>query len=158
MNSIRKKAGFLEGLIASMKPDENDVSAQLNKGVVSLLSEMAERIEAMDELIAELNDYVESIDDDLTELEGIHDDEARDEMDDMFDIRAYPAEEHEPFRIIENAAEPEIMQVPARCPECAAVFLTDGGSGKYVCPVCEKSVKPQRLTRKNTPVARKAEK
>jgi len=157
MNSIRKKAGFLEGLIASMKPDEKDPSAQLNMGIVSLLSDMAERIEAMDELIAELNDYVESIDDDLTELEGMHDDEDGD-MNDMFDIRAYPAEEHEPFRIIENDVEPEMMQMPARCPECAAVFLTDGDSGRYVCPVCEKTVKPQRLTRKNTPVARKADK
>lgn len=157
MNSIRKKAGFLEGLIASMKPDEKDPVAQLNIGMVSLLSEMAERIEAMDELIAELNDYVESIDDDLTELEGMHDEEDGSAMSDLFDIRAYPAEEREPFRVIDNASEPEMMQMPARCPECAAVFLTDGGSGKYICPVCEKSVKPQRLTRKNTPVARKAD-
>ena len=157
MNSIRKKAGFLEGLIASMKPDEKDPAAQLNIGVVSLLSEMAERIEAMDELIAELNDYVESIDDDLTELEGMHDDEDGGAMNDMFDIRAYPAEEREPFRVIENSAGPELMQSPARCPECAAVYLTECDGGKYVCSVCEKTVLPQRLTRKNTPVARKAD-
>lgn len=155
MNSIRKKAGFLEGLIASMKPDEKDPSMQLNMGVVSLLSDMAERIEAMDELIAELNDYVESIDDDLTELEGMHDEE---DNGDIFDFKSYPAEEHEPFRVIENAAEPETIQMPARCPECSAVFMTDGGAGKYICPVCEKAVKPQRLTKKNTPIARKADK
>ena len=90
MNSIRKKAGFLEGLMASMKQDANDPATQLNVGIVSLLSEMAERIEAMDDLIGELNDYVESIDDDLTILEngGERDNYAfggEDEDDDDFD-------------------------------------------------------------------------
>ena len=154
MNSIRKKAGYLEGLITAMKPDANDPSAQLNVGIVSLLSEMAERIEAMDDLISELNDYVESIDDDLTELEGMHDDD--EEKDDFFDIGAM---HEEPFRVLRNedAPAPEQMHIPVRCPECAAVFLAEGAFGKYVCPVCEKAVKPQRLSRKNTPVAKKAE-
>ena len=154
MNSIRKKAGYLEGLIASMKPDANEPASQLNMGIVSLLSEMADRIEAMDDLISELNDYVESIDDDLTEQEGMHDEE--EENNDFFDIGAM---HEEPFRLIENeeAPAPEQMLIPARCPECAAVFLVDGPMGKFICPVCEKSVKPQRLSKKNTPVAKKAE-
>ena len=153
MDSIRKKAGFLQGLVTAMQQDENSPAAQLNMGIVSLLGEMADRIEAMDELIGELNDYVESIDDDLTELEGMHDEEER---DDMFDIDGMI---DEPFRLIENddASAPEIMQIPARCPECAAVFLVSGIGGKYVCPVCEKAVKPQRLSNKNTPVAKRAE-
>jgi len=153
MNSIRKKAGFLEGLMASMKQDANDPATQLNVGIVSLLSEMAERIEAMDDLIGELNDYVESIDDDLSELEGRHDD---DENGDFFDIDAI---HEEPFRLIENegAPAPEQMHIPVRCPECAAVFLAEGSVGKYICPVCEKAVKPQRLSKKNTPVAKKAD-
>ena len=70
MESIRKKAGYLEGLITAMKLDENDPDANFKRGVVSLLSEMAERIEAADAMLGELNDYVESIDDDLT---GLHD-------------------------------------------------------------------------------------
>lgn len=154
MNSIRKKAGYLEGLLASMKPDEKDPSSQLSIGVVSLLSEMADRIEAMDDLISELNDYVESIDDDLTELEGMHDED--DENDDFFDIAAV---RDEPFRLIENeeAPAPAQMHIPVRCPECAAVFLAEGADGRHICPICEKVVKPQRLTRKNTPVAKKAD-
>jgi len=154
MNSIRKKAGYLEGLISSMKPDANDPANQLSMGIVSLLSEMADRIEAMDDLISELNDYVESIDDDLTELEGMHDDD--EDKDDFFDIGAM---HEEPFRLIENedAPAPEQMHIPVRCPECAAVFLAEGPMGKYICPVCEKAVKPQRLSKKNTPVAKKAD-
>ena len=155
MNSIRKKAGYLEGLLASIKTDEKDPSSQLSIGIVSLLSEMADRIEAMDDLISELNDSVESIDDDLTELEGMHDDDEN-ENDDFFDIGAI---HEEPFRLIENedAPAPETMHIPVRCPECAAVFLAEGPLGKYVCPVCEKAVKPQRLTKKNTPVAKRAD-
>ena len=152
MDSIRKKAGYLQGIIDTLEQQNSDPNFRLNAGIVSLLSEMADRIEVMEELIGELNDYVESIDDDLTELEGIHDDEEGD----IFDMHAYPAEE--PFRVIENeGAAPERMLTPARCPDCAAVFLTDASSGRFVCPVCENSVKPQRLTRKNTPVAKKAE-
>ncbi len=154
MNSIRKKAGYLEGLLSAMKPDANDTAAQFNAGIVSLLSEMADRIEAMDDLISELNDYVESIDDDLTELEGMHDED--EDKDDFFDIGAI---HEEPFRLIENegAPAPEQMHIPVRCPECAAVFLAEGTFGRYICPVCEKNVKPQRLSKKNTPIAIKAE-
>lgn len=153
MDSIRKKAGYLQGIIDSMGQKKADPEFRLKSGIVELLGELADRIEVMDELIGELNDYVESIDDDLTELEGIHDEDD----DDIFDMHAFPAEE--PFRVIENegGAAPERMLTPARCPECAAVFLTDGSSGRFRCPVCEKSVKPQRLTRKNTPVAQKSE-
>lgn len=153
MYPIRKKAGYLEGLLAAMKLDEKDPADQLTTGVVSLLSDLAERVEAFDDLLSELNDYVQSIDDDLTELEGMHDDDD----DSLFDIQEYPAEE--PFRLIENAAAPapEKMQLPVRCPECAAVFLVDEPTGRYVCPVCEKTVKPQRLSKKNTPVAKRSE-
>lgn len=153
MYPIRKKAGYLEGLVAAMKLDENEPANQLTTGMVSLLSELAERVEAFDDLLGELNDYVQSIDDDLTELEGMHDDED----DDFFDIQAYPADE--PFRVIENAdaPAPEKMHIPARCPKCNSVFLIDEPSGEFVCPVCEKVVKPMRLSKKNTPIAKRRE-
>ena len=111
MYPIRKKAGYLEGLVAAMKLDENSPADKLTAGVVSLLSDLAERVEAFDDLLSELNDYVQSIDDDLTELEGMRDDDDSD----FFDVQAYPAEE--PFRVIENAdaPAPEKMQIPARC-------------------------------------------
>ena len=152
MESIRKKAGYLEGLITAMKLDENDPDASFKRGVVSLLSEMAERIEAADAMLGELNDYVESIDDDLTELEGMHDEE------EDFDLGAFHSfEEEEPLRLIKNdSPAPEKVLLPVRCPECAAVFLIPGApDGNFVCPVCEATVRPQRLTEKNTPVGKK---
>lgn len=152
MDSIRKKAGYLEGLITAMNLTENDPETNFKRGLVSLLNEMAERVEAAHEMLGELNDYVESIDDDLTELEGMHDDE------DGFDMNLYPAyDEEEPLRLIRNdSPAPEQVLLPVRCPECAAVFLIPGApDGKFVCPVCESSVRPQRLTDKNTPVGKR---
>ena len=87
MESIRKKAGYLEGLFEAMKKDEKSPETMLQQGVISLLSELTERVEAMDDLLGELNDYVESIDDDLSQMEGMHD------MDDDFDMMAYPDED-----------------------------------------------------------------
>lgn len=153
MYPIRKKAGYLEGLVAAMKLDENNPADQLTSGMVSLLSDLAERVEAFEDLLGELNDYVQSIDDDLTELEGMRDDDD----DELFDVQASPADE--PFRVIENfnSPAPRKMQIPARCPECAAVFLIDLPGGQYICPVCEKTVIPQRLSEKNTPIAKRRE-
>lgn len=152
MESIRKKAGYLEGILSAMKLDENDPDTQLKRGIVSLLSDLAERVEAADDMLGELNDYVESIDDDLSELEGMHD-----EDDDFGSFDGY--EDEEPLRLIKNdVSAPEKVMLPVRCPDCAAVFLISGApSGRYVCPVCGKKVAPQRLTEKNTPIAKSAE-
>lgn len=153
MESIRKKAGYLEGLFEAMKKDEKSPETMLQQGVISLLSELTERVEAMDDLLGELNDYVESIDDDLSQMEGMHD------MDDDFDMMAYPDEDI--LRVINNDDEPEPAQVliPVRCAECFNVFLIDGepGKEKYVCPTCGKTVKTIRVDKKNTPIGKKAE-
>lgn len=158
MESIRKKAGYLEGLLSAIKPDENDPNGQLLSGIVSLLSELADRAEATDDMIGELNDYVESIDDDLSELEGMHDDEDMDFADGDFDE---DFEGEEPLRLIKSdkADAPQKVFMPGCCPRCGATFLIDGAPGerKFVCPSCKKKVRPERLTEKNTPVAEPVE-
>jgi ribosomal protein S27AE len=152
MESIRKKAGYLEGLVSAMKLDEGDPKDQLIAGMVSLLSELSDRAEALDDMLGELNDYVESIDDDLTELEGMHDDEGE-ELDGFFG----EFEGEEPLRLIKNTSDaaPKLVRMPATCPKCANVFLASGAieGAKYACPHCNKIVRPQRITEKNTPVA-----
>ncbi|MGI6238245.1 MAG: CD1247 N-terminal domain-containing protein [Christensenellales bacterium] len=153
MESIRKKAGYLEGLVSAMKLDDSDPKDQLIGGIVSLLSDLADRTEALDDLLGELNDYVESIDDDLSELEGIHDDDdAADFDEDGFD--GFPGEE--PLRLIKNPADaPKKVRVPALCPSCGKVFLASGAldGAKYECPACKTIVAPRRLSDANTPVA-----
>ena len=156
MDSIRKQAGYLEGLLDAMKLDENDPESQLKRGMVALLSELAKRADAADEMLGELNDYVESIDDDLTELEGMHD-----ELE--MDMEYWPADEGEggePLRLIKNDdSAPRKVLLAVGCPKCSGVFLIPGAPGdtKYVCPLCGKKVRPQRLTEKNTPVGEPAD-
>ena len=148
MESIRKKAGYLEGLVSGMKLDESDPSAQLTMGMVSLLSDLADRMEAMDDLMGELNDYVESIDDDLSELEGMHDDEDGD-----FDLDFYPDEEPEkPLRLIRNNDAPASQPRLARCKSCEGVFyITGRANQKYTCPFCQNDARVQVFNAENTP-------
>lgn len=149
MESVRKKAGYLEGLMQAMKLGEDDMPSQLTRGMVELLSQLSDRVEALDDMIAELNDYVESIDNDLCDLEGMQDNE--DLGDDDMD---FPDES--PLRLIKTeAAAPEKLWLAARCPKCSSVFLAAGplATEKYVCPLCQKKIKPERLNDKNTPVA-----
>lgn len=149
MESIRKKAGYLEGLVSGMKLDESDPSAQLTMGMVSLLSDMADRLEGIDELLVDLNEYVESIDDDLSELEGIHDDDE----DGDFDIDIYPDEEPEkPLRLIRNNDAPAAQPRLACCKSCEGVFyITGKANQKYFCPYCSEDVRVKVFNTENTP-------
>lgn len=154
MESIRSKAGYLEGLLDAMKLDESDPEAQLKRGMVALISELAKRVDAAEEMLGELNDYVESIDDDLTELEGMHDEMDEDFMNSMF------MDADEPLRLIKNDEKaPKKVLIAVGCSKCGGVFLIDGapGDSKYICPLCSAKVKPKRLTEKNTPVGEKAD-
>lgn len=149
MDSVRKKAGYLEGLIQAMQLNEDEPSARLTCGMVELLSQLSDRVEALDDMIAELNDYVESIDDDLCELEGMQDDK------DLTDAELEDFLDESPLRLIKSeSAAPEPVRIAARCPKCDGVFLAGGAlTGKYACPLCQKKIRPERLSDKNTPVA-----
>ena len=152
MSDLGKKVGYLKGLMEGMDLSGDPSRGKLLSAMADLLSEISDRVESMEELLDDLNDYVESIDDDLSELEGMHD-----EDDDFGSFDGY--EDEEPLRLIKNdVSAPEKVMLPVRCPDCAAVFLISGApSGRYVCPVCGKKVAPQRLTEKNTPIAKSAE-
>ena len=81
MENLGKKVGFLKGLMEGMSFDTDSANGKLMAGIVDLLGDLSDRVEAIDELLQDLNDYVESIDEDLTELEGARDDD----MDGLFD-------------------------------------------------------------------------
>ena len=76
MENLGKKVGFLKGLMEGASYDADSPKGKLLAGIVELLGDLSDRVEAMDELLDDLNDYVESIDEDLTELEGERDGEA----------------------------------------------------------------------------------
>lgn len=167
MENLGKKVGFLKGLMEGMSFDTDSANGKLMAGIVDLLGDLSDRVEAIDELLEDLNDYVESIDDDLTELEGardddmegLFDDEEEDDFDDMMFnhgedklhlLRPAPREDAEEDSLAGNL-----------CPECHAMFVTslnDPADAEYICPNCKKQVRPVPLSPENAVIAKPVEK
>lgn len=166
MENLGKKVGFLKGLMEGASYDTNDANGKLIAGIVDLLGDLSDRVEAMDELLADLNDYVESIDEDLTELEG-----ERDDLDDMFDDE--DDEEYDDDMMFDDGEDklhllrPERDDAPEEeslagnlCPKCSRMFFTpmkDARDVDYICPHCGERVAPVPLTPENAPIAKPAE-
>ena len=166
MENLGKKVGYLKGLMEGMSFDAEGTNGKLISGIVDLLGDLSDRVEAIDELLEDLNDYVESIDEDLTELEGereedfdgLFDDEDDEDYDDMmFD------DSEDKLHLLRPAQEdaPEEDALAGNlCPECRAMFVTslkDAGGAEYICPNCGKRVQPIPLTPENAPIARPVE-
>ena len=175
MENLGKKVGYLKGLMEGMDIDAGSTNGKLVAGIVDLISELSDRVEAMDEMLDDLNDYVESIDDDLAELEGerrddddfnIMDDDDED-FDDAFGdgedklhlLR--PSEEGAAEEKSEDAedAAPDAL-AGKLCPKCSRMFFTaleDGEDDEYICPHCGERIVPVPLTPDNAPIAKPVE-
>ncbi len=165
MENLSKKVGYLKGLMEGMSFDGDSAQGKLLSGIVELVGDLSDRVEAMDDLLDDLNDYVESIDEDLTELEGARDDELEDyfdddedDFDDAFDGGEDKLHLLRPAR--EDAPDEESL-AGNLCPKCSRMFFTslkDADGSEYVCPHCGETVKPVALTPDNAPIARPAAK
>ena len=167
MENLGKKVGFLKGLREGMQYDTDSANGKLMAGIVGLLGDLSDRVEAIDELLEDLNDYVESIDEDLTELEGARDDDMDglfdDDEDDDFDGVMFDNSEDKLhlLRPAQSEAPEEDSLAGNLCPECHAMFVTslnDPEGSEYVCPNCKKQVKPVPLSPENAVIAKPVEK
>ena len=168
MENLGRKVGYLKGLMEGMDIDANTANGKLMAGIVELLGDLSDRVEAIDELLEDLNDYVESIDEDLTELEGAREDglddlfEDDEDSDDDYDDMMFNDSEDK-LHLLRPAepAEPEEDSLAGNlCPECHAMFVTslkDSRDAEYICPNCKKRVKPVPLTPENAPIAKPVE-
>ncbi len=164
MENLGKKAGFLKGLMEGGEFDGESLNGKLIAGIVDLLGDLSDRVEAIDELIADLNDYVESIDDDLAELEGEHDGDAGDFFDEEdgedFDDGFGGEDKLHLLRPAEPASSRDEALAGNLCPKCSRMFFTsleDGDGCEYLCPHCGERVKPVALTPENAPIAKPVE-
>ena len=170
MENLGKKVGFLKGLMEGMSFDTDSANGKLMAGIVGLLGDLSDRVEAIDELLEDLNDYVESIDEDLTELEGARDDDADglfddEDDDDDFDDMLFNGSEDKLHLLRpaqSEAPESEENSLAGNlCPECHAMFVTslnDPEGSEYICPNCKKQVKPVPLSQENAVIAKPVEK
>ncbi len=159
MENLSKKVGYLKGLLEGLQRDDG-VDGKLMAGIVDLLGDLTDRVEAMDELLDDLNDYVESIDEDLTELEGgegfsdFLEDEDEEDFDDVFD------DGEDKLHLLQPTPAPapeEEALAGNLCPKCSRMFFTsleDGEGAEYVCPHCGERIKPMPLTPDNAPIAK----
>ena len=168
MENLSKKIGFLKGLMEGMSFDADNPNGKLTAGIVDLLGDLCDRVEAIDELLEDLNDYVESIDEDLTELEGDDDDDEdfdffdEDEDDEDEDFDGMFDDGEDKLHLLRPAPDkPEEESLAGNlCPECNRMFFTplDGaGDTLYVCPHCGAKVTPLPLTPENAPIAKPAD-
>ena len=171
MENLGKKVGFLKGLMEGMSYDTESANGKLMAGIVGLLGDLSDRVEAIDELLEDLNDYVESIDEDLTELEGARDDDmdglfdGEDDDDDFDDDMMFNSGEDKlhllrPAQSQTPEAEEDSL-AGNLCPECHAMFVTslnDPEGSEYICPNCKKQVKPVPLSPENAVIAKPVEK
>ena len=158
MENLGKKVGFLKGLMESGEFDGHSVNGKLLSGIVDLMGDLSDRVEAIDELLDDLNDYVESIDDDLAELEGDRDEEPGDFFDDEEFDGDFDGEDK--LHLL-RPAQPSQAQDEALagnlCPRCRRMFFTsleDDADAEYLCPHCGERIKPVALTPENAPIAR----
>ena len=171
MENLGKKVGFLKGLMEGMSFDTESANGKLIAGIVGLLGDLSDRVEAIDELLEDLNDYVESIDEDLTELEGDDDDDEdfdffdddEDDEDEDFDGMFDDGEDKlHLLRPPLSEAPPEEESLAGNlCPECHAMFVTslsDPEGSEYICPSCKKQIKPVPLNPENAVIAKPVDK
>lgn len=171
MENLSKKVGFLKGLMEGLDVDQGTVNGRLTAGIIELLGDLSDRVEAMDELLDDLNDYVESIDDDLAELEGERDDgedfNFLDDDDEDFDDAFGDGEDKLHLLRTDGtdekaSEEPEAEEALAGklCPECSRMFFTsleDAEDAEYLCPHCGARIHAIPLTPENAPMAKPIE-
>ena len=169
MENLGKKVGFLKGLMEGMSQEADSANGKLLAGIVDLLGDLSDRVEAIDDLLEDLNDYVESIDEDLTQLEGARDDDMDglfddDDDDEDFDDMMFNSGEDKLHLLRpaqkEQDEDSEESLAGNLCPKCSRMFFTslkNPGDAEYVCPHCGERIRPVALTPENAPIAKPVE-
>lgn len=67
--TINEKAVYLKGLADGLSFDKDSAEGKLIAALIDLCSDMAKKLEEVDEDVEYLNDYIEEIDEDLGDVE-----------------------------------------------------------------------------------------
>lgn len=168
MEELGKKAGYLRGLLENTDFGGQEGLKKLFGAMTELICLSADRVTAIEDMMADLNDYVESIDDDLSELEHENDElpfGSDEDFGEFFDDDADEEEIQRRLHVLPGKTLPfKKPEAPASerelagrlCPECGKFFFVDAGdspASRYICPHCGKKVRAQALTPENAPIA-----
>ena len=130
---ITENAAYLKGLFEGYEIDNTSKEGKIIGEMLTLLCDMADKINALEADNKELHEYVEELDHDLGELEEevyFYDEEDEyDDYDDLNDDEDYELDDEDGFYEIE-------------CPSCGDVVCFDDSLDveDLVCPACGEKI------------------
>ena len=138
MSSLTDRTAYLRGLAEGMNLDKEKNENKLLAEILSVLEEMAQKLNQIDADVEELDEYVESIDADLSDMEeAIFGDEDECDCEDCDD---YDFEEDE---LDENE------ELAFDCPHCKEPMRLKAADIDFdespVCPMCHKPFFPDMI-------------
>ena len=130
---ISENAAYIKGLFEGYELDKSSKEGKIISELLTLVADMADKINALEADNKELHEYVEELDHDLGELEEevyFYDEEDEyDDYDDLNDDEDYELDDEDGFYEIE-------------CPSCGDVVCFDDSLDveDLVCPACGEKI------------------
>lgn len=126
---ICENAAYLKGLFDGYEIDKNTKEGKVISMLLDLVSDMADKIAALEADNKELHEYVEELDCDLGAVEeDLYFDEDENDYDDLNDDEDYEGEDGEYYEI--------------ECPSCGEVVCFDDSldPDELLCPACGEKI------------------
>ena len=129
---ISENAAYIKGLFEGYELDKTSKEGRIISELITLVSDMADKINALEADNKELHEYVEELDHDLGEVEEevyFCDDDEYDDYDDLNDDEDYELEDDDDYYEIE-------------CPSCGDIVCFDDSLDveDLVCPACGEKI------------------
>ena len=128
---ISENAAYIKGLFEGYELDKTSKEGRIISELITLVSDMADKINALEADNKELHEYVEELDHDLGEVEEevyFFDEEEYDDYDDLNDDEDYEGEDGDFYEI--------------ECPSCGDIVCFDESLSieELVCPACGEKI------------------
>ena len=127
---ITENAAYIKGLFEGYELDKASKEGRIISELLTLVADMADKINALEADNKELHEYVEELDQDLGAVkeELYFDDEDYEDYDDLNDDEDYDGEECEYFEL--------------ECPSCGEIICFDDSlsTDEITCPACGEKI------------------
>ena len=129
---ISEHAAYIKGAFDFSEIDKNSTEGKIIGELLTLVADMADKINALEADNKELHEYVEELDHDLGEVEEelyfYDDDEDFEDYDDLNDDEDYEGEDEEFYEI--------------ECPSCGELVYFDESIdlSDLICPACGEKI------------------
>ena len=134
---LNKKAAYLQGLVDGLGIDDTTKEGKIIKAMSTLLGEMAEIIESVDEDLSRAYDQINDLSDELEDLEAdLYEDDEDDEDDESEDAEDEDTDGDEDANDDDIASEPFYEVACPNCGETVYVSEDDLDAGEANCAHC----------------------